>query len=107
MPTRGPASLPSPLARYSSLASTAIHEAGHVTLAFQLGRGIHSVTVVADDHRENLGSLRCTSIGPWFRPHVQVTRRVRHLVETQVMITLVGLQTETTWCPWLRDAPVG
>jgi len=74
-------------------------------MAFRLGRGIISATIVPNDVQGSLGCVRCTPIGGWFQPDAEVTRKVRNLVETLVMVSLAGSETQAEWLWAVPDAP--
>jgi hypothetical protein len=97
--------LPERLRTYDKLAATAIHEAGHAAMAFQVHRGLRSATIVPDAETGSLGAVCTRPVGPWFRPDLDVDRRVRNRVEEEIMMSLAGSETQAAWTRQLPDRP--
>ena len=97
--------LPKALASYAPLGSTAIHEAGHAAMSFLLDRAIKSVSIAPDFDAGSAGAVHNRPIGSWFRPDIEVTRRVRVATEDEVVIFYAGMETQTAWCQQVAGCP--
>jgi hypothetical protein len=74
---------------------TAIHEAGHAVVARELGRSVRLVSIEADEDGGTLGRMLGRPPGSWFQPDfMSVDGRVRHRLETEIMVSLAGAEAE-------------
>lgn len=72
-------------------------------MAYLVQRPFQTITVVPDGNI--LGGVSHAVPGEWFRPDIEVTGRVRNLIEDHVMICLAGVETQARWAARQDDVP--
>jgi hypothetical protein len=88
---------------YTAERRVAVHEAGHAVMAYLLRRPFTVISVLSDD--DSYGRVQHCAIPDWFQPDIQITSRVRTLIENHVMILLAGAETERHWVARAQGAP--
>lgn len=90
--------------KHDHLASTAHHEAGHAIARFRQRLAIRSVTIEEDE--ESFGRASHNPPGEWFQPDIEVDRRTRNRIESEIICALAGPEAE---CRFMGndDAPYG
>ena len=71
-----------------ALRATAFHEAGHAVASIWLQRPFKYVTIEPDG--DTLGHVHAWVPGKWFRPDLEVTPRVRALIDAEVSVLFAG-----------------
>jgi hypothetical protein len=89
--------------RWSEQRATAIHEAGHATVAFLFNRAFTSVSVVSN--ADSLGRVCHRPPGDWFRPDIEITRRTTRFAQDYIMMLLAGHAAQGAWCRGTVGAP--
>jgi len=79
--------------RPDQLTRTAYHEAGHVVIAWRVGRAIKHVTVSPDG--DSLGHAQYTAFPASFDPEVDESARTERTIATYVMCCLAGAEAES------------
>jgi len=72
----------------NALRSTAFHEAGHVVASIWLQRPFKYVTI--EPAGDALGHMQGWVPGKWFRPDMELTPRVRSLIDAEVSVLFAG-----------------
>lgn len=74
--------------------ATAHHEAGHAVVAMRMGLKFKRVTILASPEEGSLGYVLGASEPLWFRPDVELTRRVQKRIKRKIIAGFAGQHAE-------------
>jgi len=81
-----------PVGKEAHLIRVAFHEAGHAVASVQLHRPFKYVT--NQPSGDSQGHMMGWRTGKWFRPDIEITSRVRTLIDAEVSVLLAGAIAE-------------